>query len=231
MASLLQLLRRPHLHDLHRNLAFRPYYERFLAGDLQALEEYCNKASHLSASFYELIGRLFFFRRYGAVERTLAGIDPHAKKINKIDLWPTYDHWYTLLLPLCQRARQFIREARRSRPDASRNKLWRDYLALAPSTDVQELCDWTERHTEASVRAGYSRCGFKGKKLEWRTRREFHFENVDRFSRFGLVSRKIFDDLAQRQPALWTPAVVARRYACWIADIPESWARRKTMRK
>jgi hypothetical protein len=256
MATLLRLLRltSPHPPDP----GFKPYYERFLGGDLRAIENYCNENSHPGASFYELIGRLFLLRHHSAAAGQILARIEHSAKVSKR---PIYAFWYTLLHPLCQRARQFINRARASRPDANRSELWRDYLsqsALAPSDDelqtaisavmpdnwqvnqrdekssrviIQELLAWSEKYTEASVRSDLISRGYRGKKLQSMTRSEFHFENVDRFSRWSLVSREIFRDLAQTSPALLTPAAVARRYSCWIAGVSESWASRKTMRK
>jgi hypothetical protein len=213
------------------HLGFQPYYQRFLDGDIRAIEEYYNENSRPNASFYELIGRLFFLRHHRVVKDLLAGIE-HATKITAVEFKrPAYVYWYDLLLPLCQSARKFIREGRRSFLNANRNKLWRDYFSKLPNDNQAELCGWLERYTEASVRSDLGSQGYRGKTLQSMTRSEFHGEKVDRFSRSGLVSPEIFFDLAKTHPNPLTPAVVARRYASWIADISESSASRKTVRK
>jgi hypothetical protein len=192
---------------------FSPYYQRFLRGDLRALGDYCDTNLYVNddcidcgigpfASFYELIGRLFFFRRDTAVKQILADTK-RAAWLNRYEApRRTYEHWYERLLPLCRDARKSIRDLRASYPDANRAKLWRDYIKTAP----EALRDWPESESKQFI------------------------ESVKQFSRRGFVSREIFFDLAKTQPTPLKPAVIARRYACKIAGVSESWASRKNVR-
>lgn len=111
------------------DVQFKPYYDRFLQGNLQAIVDYCDRnAPRLNdASFYELMGRLFFLQFYQGVKQVLSDIARSAAT-GWIKKRETYEYWYKRLLPLCQKARQFIEEAHASCPDAKRDKLWRDYI-------------------------------------------------------------------------------------------------------
>lgn len=268
------------------DVQFAPYYERVLKGDISAIGNYVDYVDSqnaalcavpvaerlklradqrvqrkLDSSFYELIGRLVTIRFYAAADSVLSDIERRG-----VLSWPsnrsTYDCWYTLLLPLCQHARQFIREARASCPDANRDKLWRDYVLqpVAPThykhfigepdednlnlqreaneldkerrrRAIEGLLVRAKSHTKDSVRSRLSTLGIRGKGLERLVEGNFHLKSVQEFSLFGFVSREVFDDLAKTRPVLSTPAAVARRYACKIARVSESWASRKNVRK
>lgn len=245
---------------------FKPYYELFLQGHLQAILDYCDRNAPRSndASFYELIGRLFIFQFYRGVKQVLSEIQDRARR-GWIKKPSVYKHWYKKLLPVCQEARKFVQEARASRPEETRDKLWHDYVYeplpsvryghLAGREDedrlqreanerdqerrrlaVKELVTWAESHTKDSVHSRLSTLGCKGEELESLVEGNFHLEAVQKFSPFGFVSREIFDDLAlTRKEAgkrrfIWKPAVVARRFACKIVRVSESWASRQNVR-
>lgn len=209
--------------------SFKPYYERFLQGDLRAIVEYSdNKWPQLGASFYELIGRLLFLSHYDAVKKVLAEVS-HAGLPDKRE---TYKHWYKKLLPLCQAARKFISETLTSHPGARTQQLWCDYRSRHGQQVVQEA----ESHTRESVRSHLASLGCSGKDLQSLTEGNFTLEGVQELGTFGLVPQDIFFDLLHReglgtQRFSWTPAFLARRYACKIARVSESWASRKDVRK
>lgn len=206
---------------------FQPYYERFLRGHLTALVDYCLRAKNLrhDGSFYELIGRLFFFRHHRAVKRILLEID-RATGINDRE---TYTYWYELLLPLCQRARQFIRENHDSCPNAklSRDTLARKYIAQKPTLS-EAIQEWPEPYKSQFEMPRQLRDRWQAESMPL-TESNLLLKSVKEFSRWGFVTREIFWSLASTQPTL-TPATIARRYACKIADVSESWASRKTVR-
>jgi hypothetical protein len=95
---------------------------------------------------------------------------------------------------------------------------------------VEELLEWSNSHTESSVRLRLKAIGCHGRELDLLTKSSFHLDRVNKFRPFGLVTREIFFDLAQTNPLL-TPAAVARRYACKIVRVSESWASHKDVRK
>jgi hypothetical protein len=214
---------------------FKPYYERFLSGDLRAIENYCNEKSHWSPAFYELLGRLFLFRHYGAVPQILAGVE-RSTKVSGVPRRPVYEYWYEFLLPLCQRERKFIRQARATSPGASRRELWSKYLSQLPALDddlqaASRLAEWSDLSSRANESEKPGRHAAIQELREWSERHaDASVESVERFSQWGMVCRPIFFDLASTQPLL-TPAAIARRYACKIAGVSESWASRKTVRK
>ncbi|MBZ5701008.1 MAG: hypothetical protein LAN84_04105 [Acidobacteriia bacterium] len=243
------------------DVRFRPFYERILKGDLQAIEDYLDEnvdRSNLDTSFYELVGRLTEIRRFAVVA------DQILKDFERRDLLPSdrdvYRHWYRALKPLCLQARQFIRVARASCPTVSRGKLWRDYvlqplptvryIRFAGNADEERLQDeenkrhkelrrlagvellaWSESQTIDSIRSQLEALGCHGRELNILTQSRFHQGQVDRFRPFNLVPREIFLDLAKTTPGPLTPAFVARHYACRIARISEGTASHKAVGK
>ncbi len=209
------------------DVQFQPYYERILNSDLSAIGDYVDRNAarrHLDPSFYELLGRLATIRFYAAADRVLADIEWRGN-IGSVTNTQAYAYWYRVLLPLCQRARQFIREAHASSPNATRAQLWRDYVfqpfpsiryaLLAELTAkkmlqgqadgrdqrlrneaVEDLLAWAEDHTVQSARSYLSGLGCHGKELEALTESKFHLENTNKFSPFHLVSHAVFSDLA-----------------------------------
>jgi hypothetical protein len=101
---------------------------------------------------------------------------------------------------------------------------------------VEVLRTWAKSHTKDSVRSRLSAPGCQGKDLESLVERNFHLANVQKFSPFGFVTREIFDDLALtrveagKRHFTRTPATIARRFACKIVRVSESWASRKNVR-
>jgi hypothetical protein len=95
---------------------------------------------------------------------------------------------------------------------------------------VEELLKWSESHTRDSVRSRLEALGCNGRELDLLTEGSFQLDQVNRFQPFGFVTREIFFDLAKTNPLL-TPAAVARRYACKIVRVSESWASRKNVRR
>jgi len=95
---------------------------------------------------------------------------------------------------------------------------------------------FAQSHTMETMRSHLSSLGACGKELDSLAEGNFQLKRVQEFSRFGLVPPEIFDDLARREGLgkrrfAWTPAIVARRYACKIVRVSESWASRKSVRK
>src|SRR5271165_124022 len=88
---------------------------------------------------------------------------------------------------------------------------------------AEELLKWSESHGRDSVRSRLEAMGCNGRELDLLTEGSFHLERVNKFRPVGFVTREIFFDLAQTNPLL-TPAAVARRYACKIVRVSESWA-------
>ena len=204
---------------------FKPYYERFLQGDLQAIAEYCDRnVRQLGDSFYELIGRLFFLQFYRGVKPAISDI---ARRVSTgwITKRATYEHWYERLLPLCQKARKFIKESYATCPDTRRERLWHDYVfqplpivryghlggqkdeerlqreanerdQLRRRAAIEELLAWADGHTEASGRSRLSGLGCANKELHALAQGNFHLESVNRFSPYGFVPHEIFFELA-----------------------------------
>jgi hypothetical protein len=100
----------------------------------------------------------------------------------------------------------------------------------------QELLVWAKSHTKDSVCSRLSAPGSQGKNLESLAEGNFHLANVQKFSPYGFVTREIFDDLALtrveagKRHFTRTPATIARRFACKIMRVSESWASRKNVR-
>jgi len=95
---------------------------------------------------------------------------------------------------------------------------------------VEELLKWSESHTKDSVRSRLEAMGCHGRELDLLAVSSFHLDRVNKFRPFGLATQEIFFDLAQTNPLL-TPAVIARRYACKIVRVSESWASHKNVRR
>jgi hypothetical protein len=224
---------------------FEPAYQQFLKGDMLAILKYCdvNATQRLLAnSFYELIGRLVTIRFYLAADIVLEEIERRG-----VMYWPssrkTYDHWYEALKPLCRRARKFLKDSYRSDSTSTRDERWRDYVSqTAPGESGNEnwrteLVGWSETHYEETVRSRFQELGCSGRELELLTKSTFHLTRVNKFRPWGLVTREIFFDLAStryasnKRPFVLTPATVARRYACHIVRVSESWASRRDVRK
>jgi len=119
------------LHPLRQPVdpQFAPYYDRFLKGEVKAIHAYCERnAPRLGASFYELLGFLVTIRFYRAANQILLNIEKHGSRMG----WPserdTYEHWYKIIKPVCDTARQFIRGKRSSGQKVNRDHLWREYV-------------------------------------------------------------------------------------------------------
>src|SRR5882757_6163927 len=120
-----------HLRPLRQpiGIQFAPYYDRILKGDLRAIYDYCDRnAPHLEPSFHELLGFLVTIRFYQVANQILIDFERRGGKMG----WPskreTLDYWNRQIKPVCEAARRFIRNARRSGGGANREKLWREYV-------------------------------------------------------------------------------------------------------
>jgi hypothetical protein len=128
---------------------FRPYYERFRAGQLIALLEYSSsyRGEEIGASYYELIGRLVTLQSFPEARVLVSEIGRHGYRL--ID----YRRFYRILLPLCQQARRFIRsryhEAALKRREQLEQHINRGGSAHGTNVnnrapDVKEVAAWAE---------------------------------------------------------------------------------------
>jgi hypothetical protein len=224
---------------------FAPSYEQFVQGDMRAIDRYCDVSATravLDSSFYELLGRLVTIRFYRSADIILSEIERRGV-IN----WPsrrkTYEYWYGVLKPRCQRARQFIRAARESGSTATTGDLWREYVLRSFPIESRndpvcsELLDWGKSHTEDSVRSRLRAYGSHGRELERLTKSSFQIDAVNKYGPWRLLPPEIFRALASSRAPLnrchfrLTPAAAARRYACEIVRVSESWVSRRYVRK
>lgn len=199
---------------------FRPYYERALNRDLQALVEFYKESwaeADLGSAFYECIGFL-----------TASGLPEHqriAKKIMKLgdplNQMPAkkalYELWNSRLLPVAQKAKGWIQEA--SGDAQNREELWRQYvLEDLPELDCQkqnqrrkEVTQLLEESTSAS-----------------QARRPLQAANE--YLSWGKVPKELFFELASTRPNV-APSSAVRRYVCKLVGISESTVSRKILRK
>jgi hypothetical protein len=244
---------------------FAPYYDQVLKGDSRAILQYCDEHWHqgdIVSSFWELLGRLVTLRSSLIANVILTNIERRP-----VMRWPTeketFDYWYKKLKGACQRARRFIRAARKPWATTVREEIWREYV-LQPLQNVrfahlrgqpneeslqveenarqqvshrqmmEDLLARRESQTIESVRSRLRGMGLEDPALENQTISSFHLGEVNFFSPRGLVTREIFFDLARTKGSLgkhgfaFSPARVARRYACLIVGISESTSSHRT---
>lgn len=118
------------LHPLRQPIdtQFAPYYERILNGELRAIYDYCDRnAPRFDPSFYELLGFLVTIRFYSVANQLLSDIERRGS-MSRPSNRDVYAYWYNELKPLCEAARHFIRDARKSGRRASREQLWCEYV-------------------------------------------------------------------------------------------------------
>jgi hypothetical protein len=230
---------------------FKAYYEQFLQRDARAILRYYDETPReedLAGSFYEFLGRLNTIRFYRAADLLLSRVESgYAKR------WPdnmeSIDHWLKRLVPLCERARHFIRDSRNAGFD-SRESLWQAYIfrplatvrfAYLHGRDNEELLQGAENsqqqnaHREAMqellaganvenldlVRAWLGGAGLKGPELEKQALRSLTRAEVNKFAGFGLIPREMFFDLARTKGNLQN-----RRFAFTPKQVARVFARR-----
>ena len=222
---------------------------------LQYCDEHWRQGD-LASSFYEFLGQLVVVRFYAIADAILSDVERRGVTHNP-SRTETFDHWYAKIKRLCDRARWFIRATHESGASTVREELWRKYVfqplqdvrfacfrgqpdeellqsqenarqQAAHKQEIEDLLAWRESHTMESVQARLRVLGLLSPKLEKQTKRSFHLDQFNYFSRLGFVTREIFFDLARTQGSLskhrfaFSPALVARRYACLIVGISES---------
>jgi hypothetical protein len=96
---------------------------------------------------------------------------------------------------------------------------------------VKQLLVWSDSYCLDSERSYFETLGLNGRELEDRSKKRFYQESVERFLRFNLVPREIFNDLAVTTPSTLSSAFVARRYASRIAGISVGTASHKAVGK
>jgi hypothetical protein len=103
--------------------------------------------------------------------------------------------------------------------------------------DMEKLLAWDDGHTRETVRARLEGFGSSGRGLDSQTEISFCFECVQAFDTFGIPPKEAFLELTRtripngRRRPVFTPAQVARKFACRIAGISESTASHKSVRK
>ncbi len=138
---------------------FDPYYQRILKGDLASIFDYCDSNRNridLDGSFYEFLGRLVpSLESLSAAKQVISEIARRGDYL----IGPTdkflYRYWYSHLKPLCEDARQFIREKYKAVAAVKRQQT-EEYIrkhrsahskaqnATTPSPDTTELKAWAE---------------------------------------------------------------------------------------
>jgi hypothetical protein len=208
--------------------SFSPYYQRILAGDVATILDYEFDVlrSDSENSFYEVVGRLVALQSLDAAKRIVSEIARTGKNARGLKM-EAYQYWYSTLRSRCKFARDFIQEAYRADGSLKRGKLWCDYIDLfdfrvkgiSQTRSLNEFKAW--------ARALDSKC--EAASL---------YDQVSRFSKFFLVPKTIFFDLAESDKhssnsvdldrryrtrrLRWTPSFIARKYACAIVGISPS---------
>lgn len=205
------------------DLQFAPFYEELLKGNAEAILRYCDdnwELGNLGRSFYEFLGRLVVVRAYRIAEAILANVE--RRPVSEMPSERrTYEFWYKRIKPWCDRARKFIRGTHKSNAQRNRENIWTDYC-FQPAWEIKTQQD--KEHHEIRTRAIRDLIKAHG------SAQSTFITTVNEFGSFGLVPKQIFFDLALTtissgsRAVRFTPAHVARKYACRITGISESTA-------
>jgi hypothetical protein len=219
---------------------FEPYYRRILNRDLFAVWDYYSTGM-LEGSFYELIGRLVPLQCFAVAKRIISDVQLCRDEFDTArggtatpPDWVVYKHCYRLLLPLCQVARQFIRDKYKVDTSAKREQLWNEY------------CDHFFP-TTSSLRSGLKTPGELkawGETMYPKWRQTPHrcddalWAVVERFLGHNLVPKPIFFELAlsdrradvkaerdkryRHRRFVRASSFIARKYACAMVGISPS---------
>ena len=218
---------------------FEPYYRRILNGDLFAGLDYC-RTGELEGSFYELIGRLVPLQSFAAAKQIISDVKLRGFEFDSgrgdpiLPDWLIYQHCYQLLTPLCQVARQFIREKYKVDPLAKREHVWNEYCDhFFPTIGSRQSGLKALGDLKAWGETEYAKCGQNPHRHD-----DAMWALVEQFSIHHLVPRPVFFDLAANskrsdlRPGYdkrhhycqfeSTPSKTARKYACAMVGLSPS---------
>jgi hypothetical protein len=226
---------------------FGPYYQRVLNGDPAAVLDYFERYDTLDPAYYEMLGRLVLLGLRSA-RHIISEIQGRG---NYFEYQPgpfrelpdyvingfKYREKYDWLKPLCDAARQFIRQEYKANPSVRRKELWDGYVTgfYRQSTAEQNAPARSEAidKLKASGETVIPHIQHNPRQSN-----ELLCDLVDRFSVHNLLPRPIFFELAEtnrradaraerdkrygNRRFVQTPSSIARKYACAMVGISPS---------